>query len=94
MSEQNKVPGTGGDHYVPYEERTGKESIVYFTRDLSAEGLQRIYDRNQRKSDGKGRHQAAHRRAHGPNIISAPPGGKPDQKQAAGRDDRGDEHLL
>ncbi len=29
------VPGTGGEHYVPYEERTGNESIVYFTRDLS-----------------------------------------------------------
>lgn len=30
-------PGTGGNIYVPYEERTGNESIVYFTRDLSAQ---------------------------------------------------------
>ena len=41
MSEKKIVPGTGGDHYVPYDERTGNESIVYFTRDLSAEGLQK-----------------------------------------------------
>jgi hypothetical protein len=38
-------PGTGGDHYIPYEERKGNESIVYFTRDLSAEGLKKIYAR-------------------------------------------------
>ena len=45
MSEKKIVPGTGGDRYVPYEERTGNESIVYLTRDLSAEGLQKIYQR-------------------------------------------------
>ena len=28
------VPGKDGNKYVPYEERTGNESIVYFTRDL------------------------------------------------------------
>lgn len=27
-------PGTGGNIYVPYEERAGNESIVYFTRDF------------------------------------------------------------
>ena len=26
------VPGKDGNKYVPYEERTGNESIVYFTR--------------------------------------------------------------
>ena len=46
MCDKCKVmPGTGGDRYVPYEERTGNESIVYFTRDLSAEGLEKIYKR-------------------------------------------------
>ena len=35
--------GKGGEFYVPYENRTGCESIVYFTRDLSAAGLQKIY---------------------------------------------------
>ena len=28
-----------GNIYVPYEERKGNESIVYFTRDLSAAGI-------------------------------------------------------
>ena len=28
------VPGKGGNKYVPYEDRTGNESIVYFTRKL------------------------------------------------------------
>ena len=37
--EQEKKAGLGGEHYIPYEERKGNESIVYFTRDLSAEGL-------------------------------------------------------
>ena len=38
-----KTAGTGGERYVPYEERSGNESIVYFTRDLSPEGLKKIY---------------------------------------------------
>ena len=29
--------------YIPFDERTGAESTVYFTRDLSAEGLRKIY---------------------------------------------------
>ena len=35
------MPNTAADgaRYVPYEERTGAESVVYFTRDLSPEGL-------------------------------------------------------
>lgn len=36
MSNQKPIPGTNGNHYIPYNERSGKESIVYFTRDLSA----------------------------------------------------------
>ena len=43
MSNQKPVPGTGGEHYIPYGERTGGESVVYFTRDLSAEGLRRLF---------------------------------------------------
>lgn len=37
--------GKSGDVYVPYKDRTGAESMVFFTRDLSAEGLERIYKR-------------------------------------------------
>lgn len=45
MSNVKPVPGTNGDQYVPYDQRTGEESVVYFTRDLSADGLKKIYDR-------------------------------------------------
>ena len=33
------APERGGDKYLPYAERKGGESIVYFTRKLSADGL-------------------------------------------------------
>ena len=44
MSEIKKA-GQNGDKYIPYDKRSGNESIVYFTRDLSAEGLIKIYER-------------------------------------------------
>lgn len=44
MAQTKPVPGTGGDKYVSYEERNGNESIVYFTRNLSAEGLIKAYE--------------------------------------------------
>ena len=42
MFEVRKMPGLGGEKYVPYNERTGEKSIVYFTRDLSAAGLKKL----------------------------------------------------
>ncbi len=33
-----------GSIYVPYEDRTGEESNVFFTRDLSAQGLVKAYE--------------------------------------------------
>ena len=39
------VAGTDGDKYIPYENREGQESVVYFTANLSAEGLLRIFDK-------------------------------------------------
>lgn len=45
-----KIPGTGGDQYIPFEKRTGEESKVYFTRDLSASGLQKFLRQLQRKN--------------------------------------------
>ena len=45
MSEKKPVAGTGGNLYVPFEERTGESSVVFFTRDLSEEGLKKIYDK-------------------------------------------------
>ena len=49
----NAVPGTDGDKYIPMEERTGNQSIVYFTRDLSPEGLQKIYNKVNGNITGK-----------------------------------------
>ena len=45
MQYKKIIPGIGGSRYVPYEERRGNESLVYFTRDLSAAGLCKIYAR-------------------------------------------------
>ncbi len=69
MSEKRKVPGTGGDHYVPYEERTGGESVVFFTRDLSARGLVKIYERIQEALGGKVAVKLHTGEKNGPNII-------------------------
>ena len=39
--------------YVPYEEREGNESIVYFTRDLSPEGIKKAYEKVNANIHGK-----------------------------------------
>ena len=69
MCDKKIVPGTGGEHYIPYEERTGNESIVYFTRDLSAEGLKKIYKRVSADLSGKVRIKLHTGEKNGPNII-------------------------
>lgn len=65
-------PGTGGDQYIPYKPRTGNESIVYFTRDLSAEGLLKIYQRVNGNITGKVGVKLHTGEPHGPNIIPRP----------------------
>ena len=45
MADKVIKPGTGGDQYIPFDKRTGDSSVVYFTRDLSPEGLVRIFDK-------------------------------------------------
>ena len=72
MAEKKQIPGTGGDHYIPYEERTGAESIVYFTRDLSAEGLRRIFQRVSGNITGKTGIKLHTGKPHSPNIIPRP----------------------
>lgn len=72
MAEKKQIPGTGGGHYIPYEERTGAESIVYFTRDLSAEGLRRIFQRVSGNITGKTGIKLHTGEPHGPNIIPRP----------------------
>lgn len=72
MAENKKVPGKGGEHYVPYSERTGEESVVYFTRDLSAEGLRKIFARVSQPLTGKIGVKLHTGEPHGPNIIPRP----------------------
>lgn len=69
---KNTVPGTGGDRYIPYAERTGNESIVYFTRDLSAKGLQALYTRISGNLTGKVAIKLHTGEKNGPNIIPRP----------------------
>ncbi len=69
MTEKKAVPGIGGDHYVSYDERTGGESVVFFTRDLSAEGLVKIYERIQEVLEGRVAVKLHTGEKGGPNII-------------------------
>ena len=72
MANKNAVPGTNGNLYVPYEQRTGARSVVYFTRDLSPEGLKKIYDRVSAGMTGKVAVKLHTGEAEGPNFIPRP----------------------
>jgi len=63
------IPGKGGEHYIPYSERTGEVSTVYFTRDLSPAGLQKLYERVNQNMTGKIGIKLHTGEKHGPNII-------------------------
>ncbi len=66
------TPGTAGNQYVPYTERNGKESVVYFTRDLSAQGLEKIYQRVNDSMKGNVAIKLHTGEQNGPNIIPRP----------------------
>lgn len=72
MTEKKIMAGKDGDKYLPYAERTGGESIVYFTRDLSAEGLKKAYDKIQSVLEGKIAVKLHTGEQHGPNILPRP----------------------
>ena len=72
MSTNKPVPGTDGNRYVPFAQRTGESSVVYFTRDLSAQGLLKIYDRVSSVLCGKVAVKLHTGEAKGPNIIPRP----------------------
>lgn len=55
--------------YVPYDERVGNESIVYFTRDLSEKGLEKAYRKICGNLKGKVAVKLHTGEAHGPNIL-------------------------
>jgi len=68
----NPIPGKGGSRYVPYDERGGESSVVFFTRDLSEEGLKKIYDRVGSVLGGRVAVKLHTGEAEGPNIIPCP----------------------
>ena len=72
MTKIRPVPGKDGDKYIPFEKRTGDSSIVYFTRDLSAEGLKKIYDRVSSVITGRTGIKLHTGEAEGPNILPRP----------------------
>ena len=61
-----------GKRYIPYSEREGNESVVYFTRDLSPEGLLKIYKKVCGNMTGKIGIKLHTGEKNGPNIIPRP----------------------
>ena len=58
-----------GSKYIPYEERDGDKSYVYFTRDLSARGIQKVYEKVNENIVGKIAIKLHTGERNGPNII-------------------------
>ncbi len=58
-----------GSIYIPREERKGNESIVYFTRDLSAKGIMKAYEKVNANIVGKVAIKLHTGEPNGPNII-------------------------
>ncbi|WP_251159114.1 DUF362 domain-containing protein [Caniella muris] len=72
MDKATPIPATDGDVYIPYEDRTGDESTVWFTRDLSAEGLRRVCARVTDRLRGHVAVKLHTGEPDGPNIIPRP----------------------
>lgn len=68
-AQSGPVPGKNGNKYLPYEERTGNESVVYFTRSLSAEGLIKAYEQVSANIKGQTGVKLHTGEQNGPNII-------------------------
>ena len=66
------TPGKDGNKYVPFDKRTGESSVVFFTRDLSEEGLKKVYDKVSSVLCGKVAVKLHTGEAEGPNIIPRP----------------------
>ena len=71
MEKTKPAAGTGGEIYIPYENRSGEASNVYFTSDLSAQGLTRILDTVAGHLSGKVAVKLHTGEKNGPNIIPA-----------------------
>lgn len=72
MASSPVTAGSGGEVYLPFELRGGDESQVYFTRDLSTEGLGRIYRRIGQQIGGRVAIKVHTGEKDGPNIIPRP----------------------
>lgn len=72
MNTTKPVAGKDGNKYIPFEKRTGGSSAVYFTRDLSEEGLKKVFDKISSVLCGKIAVKLHTGEAEGPNIIPRP----------------------
>ena len=72
MANKNAIPGTNGNLYVPYDQRSGEKAVICFTRDLSPEGLKKIYDRVSAGLTGKVAIKLHTGEAEGPNFLPRP----------------------
>lgn len=69
MRRESPTPGTDGKVYLPYQQRSGEEAVVYFTRDLSPAGLRRITARVLGNLTGLVGVKLHTGEPNGPNII-------------------------
>lgn len=70
--EKKAIAGVGGEHYIPFDQRSGGEATVYFTRELTADGLQKIFQRVREQLTGKVAVKLHTGEPNGPNIIPRP----------------------
>lgn len=68
-AQDNTRTVTDGNKYLPYDQRTGNESVVYFTRNLSAEGLIKAYEMVSANITGKVAVKLHTGEKNGPNIL-------------------------
>jgi hypothetical protein len=66
---RNATPATNGDTYIPMSERDGDQSVIYFTRDISPEGLRKAVAKVSGALEGKVAIKLHTGEQHGPNII-------------------------
>ena len=61
-----------GNVYIPFENRSGNKSVVYFTRDLSEKGLEKIFEYVSKNLKGKIAIKLHTGEREGPNILPRP----------------------
>ena len=72
MNKKGPKAGRDGNRYVPFEERSGPFSEVFFTRDLSGEGLKKVFDKVSSVLCGRVAIKLHTGEAEGPNIVPRP----------------------